>query len=121
MQPPSDSESARESRLVLIVGLAIAALAVVIRIAVLRATHCTIEDAYITLRYADNLAAGRGFVYNPGEHVLGTTTPLFTLLLALAAGLHLNAALIGKALNILADGGTCYLLARLLARPEIRQ
>ncbi len=42
----------------------------------------TIDDAFITFRYARNLIAGLGFVYNPGEHVLGTTTPLYTLLLA---------------------------------------
>jgi len=42
----------------------------------------TIDDAYITFRYARNLVEGAGFVYNPGEHVLGTTTPLYTLLLA---------------------------------------
>jgi hypothetical protein len=41
----------------------------------------TIDDAFITFRYVENLVAGRGFVYNPGERVLGTTTPLFTLLL----------------------------------------
>lgn len=40
------------------------------------------DDAFITYRYARNIALGRGFVYNPGEHVLGTSTPLFTLLLA---------------------------------------
>lgn len=41
------------------------------------------DDPYITYRYARNLAAGQGFVYNSGERVLSTTTPLFTLLLAL--------------------------------------
>ena len=45
------------------------------------------DDAYITFRYARNLLLGRGFVYNPGEHVLGTSTPLYTLLLALHAWL----------------------------------
>src|SRR5262245_20297970 len=44
-----------------------------------------IDDGYITLRYAANLAQGQGFVYNQGEAVWGTTTPLFTLLLAGAA------------------------------------
>jgi uncharacterized membrane protein len=39
------------------------------------------DDAYITFRYARHLAQGQGFVYNPGEQVLGTTTPLYTLLL----------------------------------------
>lgn len=39
------------------------------------------DDPYITYRYAKNLAAGQGFVYNSGDRVLSTTTPLFTLLL----------------------------------------
>jgi hypothetical protein len=42
-----------------------------------------IDDAYITFRYAENIAAGFGFTYNPGERVLGTTTPLYCLWLAL--------------------------------------
>ncbi len=37
------------------------------------------EDALIVLRYARNLAEGHGFVFNPGERVLGVTTPLHTL------------------------------------------
>ncbi len=41
------------------------------------------DDPFITYRYAHNLARGLGFVYNPGERILSTTTPLFTLLLAL--------------------------------------
>jgi len=41
------------------------------------------DDAFITYRYARNLSQGLGFVYNRGEQVLGTTTPLYTLLLAL--------------------------------------
>ncbi len=48
-----------------------------------------VDDAYITFRYARNLVEGAGFVYNPGERVLGTTTPLYTSLmagLALATG-----------------------------------
>jgi hypothetical protein len=40
------------------------------------------DDPYITFRYARNLASGAGFVYNAGERVLSTTTPLFTLILA---------------------------------------
>src|SRR3990172_2277897 len=40
------------------------------------------DDPFITYRYANNLMHGGGFVYNPGERVLSTTTPLFTLLLA---------------------------------------
>lgn len=42
------------------------------------------DDAFITYRYARNIANGHGFVYNLHEPpVLGTTTPLYTLWLAL--------------------------------------
>jgi hypothetical protein len=40
------------------------------------------DDAFITYRYARNLATGTGFAFNPGEYVLGTTTPLYTLILS---------------------------------------
>lgn len=40
------------------------------------------DDAYITFRFSRNIVNGLGFVYNQGEHVLGTTTPLLTLALA---------------------------------------
>ncbi len=41
-----------------------------------------VDDAYITFRYALNLADGNGLVFNPGEAVLGTTAPLFAFVLA---------------------------------------
>ena len=37
------------------------------------------DDPLITLTYAKNIAAGNGFVFNQGDPVLGTTTPLFAL------------------------------------------
>lgn len=48
------------------------------------------EDAYITYRYADNIAHGMGFVFTAGERVLGTTAPLYTLILAAAGWLGLD-------------------------------
>ena len=42
----------------------------------------TVDDAFITFRYSRNIVEGHGFVYNPGTRTLGTTTPLFTLLMA---------------------------------------
>lgn len=41
------------------------------------------EDAFITFRYARSFAGGHGLVYNPGEHVMGFTSPLWTLWMAL--------------------------------------
>lgn len=41
-----------------------------------------IDDAYITYRYAHNVAAGNGLVYNVDDPVLSTTAPLWALALA---------------------------------------
>lgn len=73
----------------------------------------TIDDAYITFRYSRNIAEGMAFVYNAGQHVIGTTTPLWTLLLALTYrlgfhGLPVNAVVLGT----LADAVTAVLVVR---------
>ncbi len=41
----------------------------------------TYDDVYLAYVYAKNILAGHGFVFNPGEKVLGTPAPLFVLLL----------------------------------------
>lgn len=41
-------------------------------------TSSFVDDLYISLTYARNLAAGNGMVFNLGEHVLGATSPLWT-------------------------------------------
>lgn len=43
---------------------------------------CLFDDAMISMRYADNLAHGRGLVWNAGERVEGYTNLLMTLLMA---------------------------------------
>ncbi|NNE42830.1 MAG: hypothetical protein HKN12_01355 [Gemmatimonadetes bacterium] len=45
----------------------------------------TIDDAYISCRYAANAAAGDGLVFNAGERVQGFTNPLLTLVMAAGA------------------------------------
>ncbi|MCZ7538528.1 MAG: hypothetical protein M5U29_01105 [Anaerolineae bacterium] len=42
----------------------------------------TQDDVFITFAYSRNIASGEGFVFNPGERVQGTTTPLYALLMA---------------------------------------
>ncbi|MBL8147391.1 MAG: glycosyltransferase family 39 protein [Anaerolineae bacterium] len=74
--------SAKTRLWVILIGLM--ALAVVAR---LLPGPRTIDDAFITFRYSRNLLDGLGFVYNPGVLTLGTSTPLFTLLMALIGGL----------------------------------
>ena len=81
-------------------------------------THIRLEDALITDRYAENLATGAGFVFNAGERVLGTTTPLLTLILALAGRLF-GVACIPVASNVLmiaAAAATAWLLHDVVER-----
>lgn len=70
------------------------------------------EDALITLRYVENVLGGRGFVYNIGEHVLGTTTPLYALLLVLLGFVFGPGSLQGISvdLGILCSGVNAWLI-----------
>ena len=74
----------------------------------------TIDDSYITFRYARNLLAGEGFVYNPGEAILGTTTTLYALLMtglgALTGGVDAPFPQLALGINALADAATVWLL-----------
>jgi hypothetical protein len=74
----------------------------------------TIDDSFITFRYARNLLEGNGPVFNPGERVLGTTTPLYMGILAVVAlplgGAHAPFPVIAMVLNALADALACLLL-----------
>jgi hypothetical protein len=45
------------------------------------------DDAFITYRYGQNLATGNGLVFNLGERVMGSTSPLHSLLSALVYAL----------------------------------
>lgn len=93
-------------------GLLIAGLLALALLARLIPGERMVDDAYITFRYARNLIEGHGFVYNPGERVLGTTTPLYTLLmagLALATGSRDFPAL-ALAVNALAGAASVGLL-----------
>ncbi len=67
--------------------------------------HCsyylgwTIDDPYISYRYAENLVAGNGLVFNPGEYVEGYSNFLFTLLLALFRSAGLSAVYVSRLLG----------------------
>lgn len=74
----------------------------------------TIDDAYISFRYARNILAGNGFVYNPGERVLGTTTPFYTILLTTVGSFSKRSQVpfpeIAWVINSIADAFGCILL-----------
>lgn len=78
----------------------------------------TVDDAFITFRYSRNIVEGHGFVYNTGTRTLGTTTPLYTLLMAGIAGTTGSDDYPWFALitNALADAATAALLALLVHR-----
>lgn len=77
----------------------------------------TVDDAYITFRYAQNIIDGEGMVFNPGERVLGTTTPVYTFLMTLLGlpmgGVDAPFPWIALVVNTLADVITVLLLIRL--------
>ncbi len=80
------------------------------------------DDPYISYRYAENIANGHGFVYNIGEKVLSTTSPLFTLLLAILkpiwADTARTAVLLG-ALSLALGGLFIWKLGKLWGKPGI--
>src|SRR5262245_35309826 len=74
------------------------------------------EDAYITFRYARNLALGNGLVYNPGEKVFGFTSPLWTLWSTLGLKLIDQPVLWSRAWSLTADVVVLVLVTELLRR-----
>jgi arabinofuranosyltransferase len=67
------------------------------------------DDAFISLRYAQNLVAGHGLVYNPGEYVEGYTNLSWTLLLAAALRLGLPDVASAEALGLACHAGLALL------------
>lgn len=86
-----------------------------------------IDDPYIHLVYGANLAAGEGFAFNRGEPSMGTSSPLWTLVVAGATLFSSNVvgamALFGSALLFVSGLCLYALLFRLLtgagARPLV--
>jgi arabinofuranosyltransferase len=74
------------------------------------------DDGLITFRYAANVLAGHGIVYNPGEYVQGYTHPLWMLLLVAVLVFTKNALLVavalGGALTLAMAGAFGFTLAR---------
>jgi arabinofuranosyltransferase len=83
---------------------------------VVRCWPFTVDDAFITLRYAAHLAAGRGAEWNAGgQPIEGYTSVLWMLLMSLPHALHLDAVAVSKiggamsaALAAVAAGGLAF-------------
>jgi arabinofuranosyltransferase len=60
-----------------------------------------LDDSWIHLHFARNIAEGAGFSYNPGVPVAGSTAPLWTLLLALGVAVFGSSVAIVKAIGVI--------------------
>ncbi len=76
------------------------------------------DDAFITFRYVDNMLAGQGLVYNPGERVEGYTNFLWAMLIALPGALGADLVAAARVLGVLSAIATIVLVT-LLARVMI--
>lgn len=59
----------------------------------------TNDDAFISYRYAENLRAGKGLVFNPGERVEGFSNFLWVIILALFNFLGLSPLILSKIIS----------------------
>lgn len=77
----------------------ISLLAIALRVGWSTYTDYAAEDAHISFQFAKQISRGNGFVFNSGETIYGTTTPLLAILLAawllVSSNIVLGAKLIG--------------------------
>src|SRR5262249_33541612 len=71
------------------------------------------DDAFISLRYARNLARGLGLVFNPAERVEGYTNFLWTVWLSLPFRLGLDRVAFSYATGLALFAGTLVVAMRL--------
>lgn len=91
-------------------GALLGALALVAQQA--RIQPWTLDDAFISFRYAENFAAGEGLVYNPGEWVEGYTTFLWVFLLGIGHAVGFDTGVLAKALGLSFAVGTVGLVGQ---------
>jgi arabinofuranosyltransferase len=78
----------------------------------------TEDDAYISLRYAENLSRGQGLVFNPGERVEGYSNFAWVVLAAAAMRAGLDPVAFTKGVGLV-SGVVALLLSFLLARRTV--
>ncbi|MGK3982234.1 hypothetical protein WME99_04315 [Sorangium sp. So ce136] len=101
------------------IALGLVAPMLITIVAALHVSSFTIDDAYISFRYAENLARGNGLVCNVGERVEGYTSFLWTVLLAAAVKVGATPTAASKVLGAACACGALvptYLLSQRLRR-----
>src|SRR2546426_4453074 len=78
------------------------------------------EDAYITYRFSRNLVLGYGLTYNPGERVMGFSSPLWTMWNAAGYALTHDPVAWSRASSVASDVLTLVLLGGLIQRHASR-
>lgn len=79
-----------------------------------------VDDAYIHFRNALNLVRGRGMLFNPGESVLATTSPVYVCLLGLFNRLTgVDFPRLAAGFNFACEAGVTLCLVVLLRRVKV--
>ena len=102
----------RDDLLVVAAALLPLALFVVRERQIAGASGFPLDDSWIHLQFARNLAEGAGFSFNPGTPVAGSTAPLWTLLLAAGAVASSPSLEMAKALGVATTLGVAILTRR---------
>jgi hypothetical protein len=98
-------------------GLAIAGASITASVSFLVAEAATgshgfpLDDSWIHVRFASNLAAGNGLAFNPGVPSTGSTAPLWSALLSVPVALGFDVLAGAKCLGILLAALTAMLAA----------
>lgn len=96
--------------------LLLAGVVLLLRLIEFSDPHLVVDDSYISFRYAANLAAGEGLVFNLGDRVEGYTNFLWTVLLAGGAAAGVDLVRLSQVLGGLSALGCLVLLALISCR-----
>lgn len=100
--------------------LLLAGVVLLLRLIEFSDRHLVVDDSYISFRYAANLAAGEGLVFNLGDRVEGYTNFLWTVLLAGGAAAGVDLVRLSQVLGGLSALG-CLVLLALISRRVLPQ
>src|SRR5437899_10613674 len=103
----------RRDDLLVLLATALAVAVLLLRERVIAgAAGFPLDDSWIHLHFARNLAAGAGFSYNPGVPIAGSTAPLWTLLLGAGAVVASTSLAMAKGVGIVATVGAALVTRR---------
>jgi arabinofuranosyltransferase len=92
----------RKTLLISLVVLALAGVLAILCAHMWMHRFFNVDDVYIIYRYAENVGSGKGFVFNEGERVEGSSTFLYTLLLALPLAFGAEVVVTSKIMGAIA-------------------